>query len=59
MEQAKDINGVIESSWSFMSYGTLVGQYQYLHKYLLGNPCLVQFLDSISNANPMRLITEV
>ncbi|KFX98401.1 hypothetical protein V490_02328 [Pseudogymnoascus sp. VKM F-3557] len=26
MEQAKDINGVIESSWSFMSYGTLVGQ---------------------------------
>ncbi|OAF57519.1 hypothetical protein VC83_04554 [Pseudogymnoascus destructans] len=25
MEQAKDINGVIESSWSFMSYGTLVG----------------------------------
>ncbi|KFZ01158.1 hypothetical protein V500_00862 [Pseudogymnoascus sp. VKM F-4518 (FW-2643)] len=58
MEQAKDINGVIESSWSFMSYGTLVGQYPYLHKYLLGNPCLVQFLDSISNANPMRLITE-
>ncbi|KFY27454.1 hypothetical protein V491_00907 [Pseudogymnoascus sp. VKM F-3775] len=58
MEQAKDINGVIESSWSFMSYGTLVGQYPYLHKYLLGNPCLVKFLDSISNANPMRLITE-
>ncbi|OBT43106.1 hypothetical protein VE00_05490 [Pseudogymnoascus sp. WSF 3629] len=58
MEQAKDINGVIESSWSFMSYGTLVGQYPYLHKYLLGNPRLVQFLDSISNANPMRLITE-
>ncbi|KFX91860.1 hypothetical protein O988_07551 [Pseudogymnoascus sp. VKM F-3808] len=25
MEQAKDINGVIESSWSFMSYGALVG----------------------------------
>jgi hypothetical protein len=36
MEQAKDINGVIESSWSFMSYGTFVGQYPYLHKYLLG-----------------------
>ncbi|OBT76525.1 hypothetical protein VF21_05439 [Pseudogymnoascus sp. 05NY08] len=58
MEQAKDINGVIESSWSFMSYGTFVGQYPYLHKYLLGNPYVVQFLDSISNANPMRLITE-
>ncbi|KFY50853.1 hypothetical protein V495_00048 [Pseudogymnoascus sp. VKM F-4514 (FW-929)] len=58
MEQAKDINGVIESSWSFMSYGALVGQYPYLHKYLLGNPCLVRFLDRISNANPMRLITE-
>ncbi|KAL5345195.1 Cytochrome p-450 [Pseudogymnoascus australis] len=40
MEQAKDINGVIESSWSFMSYGTLVGQYPYFHKYLLGNPRL-------------------
>jgi hypothetical protein len=59
MEQAKDINGVIKSSWSFMSYGTLVGQYSYLHKYLLGNRRLVQYLDSISNANPMRLITGV
>jgi hypothetical protein len=59
MEQAKDINGMIESSWSFMSYGTLVRQYLYLYKYLLGNSCLVWFLDSISNANLMRLITEV
>jgi hypothetical protein len=42
MEQAKDINDVIESSWSFMSYGTLVRQYPYLHRYLLSNPRLVK-----------------
>lgn len=59
MKEAKDINGIISASWAFMQYGAVVGQVPKLHKYLLGSPTLVRFLDSISNANPVPVAIKV
>lgn len=59
MEQGKDVNKIIEGTWTWMQYASTIGQVPELHKYLLGNATLGGFLDKISDANPMPLIVKV
>lgn len=59
MDQARDINDAIKSSWTFMSYGTLVGQFPGTHQYLFGNPTLGSLIDKITDKNPMNMIQAV
>lgn len=59
MEQGKDINKIIDGTWTWMQYASTIGQVPELHKYLLGNVTLSEFSDRISDANPMPLLIKV
>lgn len=59
MDEARDINGAIQSGWAIMSYGTLVGQFPAAHKYLFGNATLVGIVDKLWDKNPMNMIQQV
>ncbi|KFZ04356.1 hypothetical protein V502_10212, partial [Pseudogymnoascus sp. VKM F-4520 (FW-2644)] len=58
MDQARDINGAIKSSWATMTYGTLVAQFPSIHKYLFGSPTLVGIVNSIWEKNPLNMIQQ-
>ncbi|KFY43171.1 hypothetical protein V495_04123 [Pseudogymnoascus sp. VKM F-4514 (FW-929)] len=58
MDEARDINGAIQSGWAIMSYGTLVGQFPAAHKYLFGNATLVGIVDKLWDKNPMNMIQQ-
>jgi len=59
MEQGKDVNNIIDGTWTWMQYASTIGQVPELHKYLLGNVTLSEFSDRISDANPMPLLIKV
>jgi hypothetical protein len=59
MEQGKDVNNIIDGTWTWMQYASTIGQIPELHKYLLGNVALSEFSDRISDANPIPLIIKV
>lgn len=56
MKQERDINGVIAQAWTFLGYGIVIGQFPFLHKFLLGNPAVVDFLDKFTDSNPLQMI---
>lgn len=59
MDAARDINGAIQSGWTTMTYGTLVGQFPGAHKYIFGNATLVGIIDRIWDKNPLNMIQQV
>lgn len=59
MDQARDINGAIKSSWATMTYGALVAQFPSTHKYLFGSPTLVGIVNRIWENNPLNMIQQV
>lgn len=52
IEEARDVDGVIESIGSFFIYAAVVGQVPWLHKLLVGNPLLPLVMPAIETFNP-------
>ena len=56
MEQEKDIGGMIEALHTVFEYFASFGQYPEVHKYLLGNKNLINFIKLVNPGyvNPLK-----